>query len=99
MAILADKRGRVAGAARAVHTGSGYLAAVIVSHAESATQTVTFFDGHDTGGDVILVLQVASQRSPMYLAFSSRYPVRFDHGLTVDPGNCEVFVILEGTGR
>lgn len=94
--IIADKSGYVSGSARCVYPGKGVLVALMISHSESTTQTVSLYDNNDPSGDVLLAIKVAAGQSPYYLEFPARYPMVFMTGLAIDPGLCQVQVIAEG---
>jgi hypothetical protein len=79
-----------------VYPGKGVLIAMLISHSESTTQTVSLYDNNDPSGDVLLAIKVVVGQSPYYLEFPARYPLVFMNGLAVDPGLCDVQVILEG---
>jgi hypothetical protein len=77
---------------RILHSGPGQVCYLLFSHAESAAQAVTLYDGLNPSAEVLLKLHVPAGVEPILLIFPpSLYP-RFSLGLTVDPGGCEVFV-------
>jgi hypothetical protein len=91
--------GAIAGGSFAL-TGPGKLLAVLLSHAETSTQTVTFYD--DTSapspGNEILVVHVAPEHCPCYLTLPRDLPLQFSTGLSLDPGLCDVHLWAVGYG-
>lgn len=83
-----------AGAAAAtVHTAAGRILAVLVSHAQAAVQTVTFYnDTAATVGKEILALNVDPNQCPYYIELSRHAGIEFDTALHIVQGNCDVSI-------
>lgn len=85
-------RGSYHTAAATVHTGAGILLGLLISHAQSTTQTVTLYDNTSASGTVLLAVDVAPEASPAHLVFPRDNAPDFATGLHVVPGNCKVAV-------
>lgn len=87
---------RVSGGTVTVHTGAGWLLAVLVSHAQTSAQTVELRDGTSGGAPLLMQLSVKpSNDNPYYVEFL--HPVSFSSGLTVvAPTGVEVYVWAKG---
>ncbi len=85
---------RVSGSAVTLHTGKGWLLAVLVSHGQAAAQTVTFYDNTAASGAVILTLTLPANPAPCYVEFLA--PIAFSQGLTVAPAGADVNVWAKG---
>jgi hypothetical protein len=79
-----------------VHTGSGAVISLIISHAEASTQTVILYDSPNAAGDILATFQVSPEASPKQIIFPAPYYLRFRSALTVAPGKCSV--ILQSVG-
>jgi hypothetical protein len=81
-----------AAATGAFAVGSGRIRALLVSHAETSAQTVTFYDtaDYDTDpGTVVLELKLPAAIAPVYLRFPQGDDVRFADGLhVIGADNC-----------
>lgn len=77
-----------------VHTGSGYLSGYLISHEETTSQAVFFYDNTEAGGTLIQKVFVAPECSPCYVRWNAG--IAFANGLYVVPGNCEVNVWASG---
>jgi hypothetical protein len=76
-----------------VHSAAGRILAVLVSHAETSIQTVTFYDGTSIpspADDEILVLHVAPEQVPYYIRFPRDEAIPFTTGLCLDGSTCDV---------
>jgi hypothetical protein len=91
--------GTLAGGSFAL-AGPGKLLAVLLSHAEASPQTVTFYDdtAAPSAGNELLVVHVAPEQCPCYLAFPRDLPLQFSTGLALDPGTCDVHLWAVGYG-
>lgn len=91
---------RVAGSSSTIHTGAGRLLGYLISHTESSTQTVIFYDNTAASGTILHKVNVASERCPVFVRFEDPAgkinALAFNTGLTVNPGNCEVSVWASG---
>ncbi len=87
---------RVSGGTVTVHTGPCWLLALLVSHDQSALQTVTVYDGTDTTGEMVLRLTVRpTTDNPYYVEFV--HPIAVGVGLTVvAPAGVDVNVWAKG---
>jgi hypothetical protein len=83
-----------AGAAtETLHTAAGRLLAVLISHAQAAVQTVSFYNNTAAfAGTQILVISIHPDASPFYLELPRHAGIEFDSALHVDQGNCHVSV-------
>lgn len=73
---------RVSGGTVTVHTGPCWLLALLVSHDQSALQTVTVHDGTSGAAPVVLRLTVRpTTNNPYYVEFM--HPIAAEVGLTV----------------
>jgi hypothetical protein len=80
---------------RTVQAGPGRLGGLILSHGESAPQTVTLYDGVSAaGGRVIARLVVAPESCPAWFYFEPE--MAFSTGLVIEPGNCQVQALCYG---
>jgi hypothetical protein len=78
-------------AAGLVHSRSGKIQFILVSHAEAAAETVTLYDGLNTTSPVLLQLKINPGLGVQLIRFEP-WPLTFVNGLYVDPGNCEVYM-------
>jgi len=78
------------GAARTVHSAAGRLLAVLVSHAQGAVQTVTFYDNTAASGTVIMKLNIEPYLCPYYIEFPRNAGIAFATGLHVVNGWCNL---------
>ncbi len=87
---------RVSGGTVTVHTGPCWLLALLVSHDQSAAQTVTVYDNTAGSGEVALRLTVwPTTNNPYYVKFV--HPILLDVGLTVvAPTGVDVHVWAKG---
>ena len=84
---------RVFGTSAQLHARAGRLLGYLVSHAETSSQAVTFYDSPTASGTVLHKVNVAPEQCPFYVRFSGQgEPIPFANGLAVDPGNCDVLV-------
>ncbi len=87
---------RVFGTAKKIHTGSGRLLGYVISHNQSAAQSVTFYDNTAASGTVLHKVFVSPESCPVVIKFSKDDGIIFATGLTVDPGSCDVAVWAVG---
>jgi hypothetical protein len=85
---------RVAGSSSTIHTGAGRLLGYLISHSETTTQSVSFYDNTTARGTILHKVNVAAEQSPFFVRFEDAF--YFNTGLTVNPGNCEVSVWASG---
>lgn len=93
--LLWSGPGLSGGASNPIHSHSGRILAVLVSHAETTAQTVTFYDGTsipEPADDEILVLHVAPEQSPYFLRFARDDAIPFTTGLCVAGSTCDVHI-------
>ena len=81
---------------KTIHTGKGAVIMLIVSHDESTSQTVTLYDSLTASGSTLAVFKVAPESSPQQIIYPAPYFMRFNTGLTVEPGNCTVLITSAG---
>lgn len=96
MAIQANYKGYVSGTGRGIYTGAGYLMLLIASHSEATAQTVTFYDNHTLGGNILFQFQISADADVLFIQFPESCRPQFENGLAIDPSGCDVFVIVEG---
>ncbi|HEC61430.1 hypothetical protein LCGC14_0705750 [marine sediment metagenome] len=94
--IYSGSGGFVGAETKTIHKGKGSLISMIVSHNSYYIKTVTVYDSLSASGLVLMRLKVAPERSPFYVIFPSKYRPRFNTGLTVAAGDCDVVVIATG---
>lgn len=84
------------GAVKVVATSAGLVTGAFLSHVDPSDQTITLYDSAsgDTGATKIVGWGFPHSNVPHQVHFPSP-GLRFNHGLTVDPGNCHVLVIGE----
>ena len=86
------------GGAVTLHTGAGRLFALLLSHNQTSAQTVTLYDNTAASGTVLAQMHLHPQQSPTYLRLGAapgrEEGLQFSHGLTVDPGTCDVMLWL-----
>lgn len=86
--------------ATVLHTGAGRLFALLISHANAAVQTVTFYDNTAGSGTVLLKISLQPSADPAYIRFGPTAgrdeALSFSTGLTVNPANCDVLTWLAG---
>ena len=75
-----------------IHSGKGAVISLVISHSESTTQTVTLYDNVIASGTVLGSFKCSPEASPQQITFPQDYYMRFETGLTVEPGNCTVLV-------
>lgn len=87
---------RVSGGTVTVHTGPAWLLALLVSHDQSAAQTVMVYDNTAGSGEIALRLTVRpTTNNPYYVEFV--HPIPLDVGLTVvAPTGVDVHVWAKG---
>ena len=81
------------GASNPLHSHAGRILAVLVSHAETTTQTLTFYDATSLPSPLdneVLVLHVAPEQCPYYLRFARDEGIPFTTGLHLAGANCDV---------
>jgi hypothetical protein len=69
----------------------GHLLRMTISHDQSATQSVSFYD---RSGVLLAQYLVHPNQSPYTIKFSNRSPFQFRDGLLVNTGNCVVNLLL-----
>ena len=76
-----------------LHSNAGRLMAILISHAQSTVQTVTFYDSlTESSGDEFLGISVPPESGPFYVRFDRQNAIPFGTGLCVHQGNCHVAV-------
>ena len=93
--VLWSGPGLSGGASNPLHSNAGRIIAVLVSHTQTTTQTITFYDATSVpapADDEILVLHVAPEQSPFYVRFPRDAAVPFTTGLSLAGANCDVHV-------
>ena len=72
-------------------TGRGHVDRIVINHAETAAQTVSFYDR-----DGLLLAQylVHPNRSPFVVDFGGKRPMWFTNGLSINTGLCVVSLVL-----
>jgi hypothetical protein len=101
--VARDIYSGTAAASGAFSVGAGRLRALLVSHGETAAQTVTFHDTADYDldpGTVVLELILPAGISPTYLRFPQGDDIRFAAGLHIigaDHCALSVWATVSGT--
>jgi len=76
-----------------LHSSAGRISAILISHAQSSVQTVTFYDSlTESSGDEFLAISVQPEASPFYVRFDRQNSIPFDTGLCIHQGDCHVAV-------
>ena len=70
----------------------GKILAILASHAESASQTLSFYDGLNASAALLFRLHIPAASTPRHLVFPPGYSPSFRLGLYVDAGSCDVHV-------
>lgn len=76
------------------HVGRGSVYSLLASTALAATDAITLYDSASTSGTVLLSLDVPANGFATWFHFPNDKPLVFTEGLTVDPGNCNVLLVL-----
>jgi hypothetical protein len=87
--------GLTGGASNPLHSHAGRILAVLVSHAQTSIQTLTFYDATSLpapADDEILVLHVAPEQVPYYIRFPRDAAIPFTTGLFLAGSTCDVHV-------
>jgi hypothetical protein len=75
-------------------SGPGLLHALLISHAQTAVQTVTLYDATEApNGQILAVIHVHPHQSPAWVPFSgpgSQSALAFRAGLVIAAGSCDV---------
>lgn len=75
--------------------GFGLVYAIIVSTDNAASQTFTIYDSLAASGDILFQMTCHPSGSVNYIVFPQNMPLQFSTGLTIDPSNCDVFIIFK----
>jgi hypothetical protein len=95
MGVSAYNGTRISGATTVVHTGQGWLLAVLISHNQAAVQTATVYDNTAATGTVALQVSLPAGASPFYCEFL--HPIEVSQGITVvAPANVDVHLWAKG---
>ena len=72
-------------------TGRGHVNRIVINHAESSAQAVSFYDR-----DGVLLAQylVHPNRSPFVVDFGRQRPMWFTNGLSINTGSCVVSLTI-----
>jgi hypothetical protein len=81
------------GISNPIHSAAGRLFALVISHAETTTQTVTLFDDTSgTAGNEIAQIHVNPGQSPTSINFNREHGIAFATGLYLVATNCDVLI-------
>jgi hypothetical protein len=72
-------------------TGRGHVDRIVINHAETTAQTVSFYD---RDGLLLAQYQVHPNRSPFVVDFGGRRPMWFTNGLSINTGPCVVSLVI-----
>jgi hypothetical protein len=92
---LVSGSGLGGGASNPLHSHAGRLIAFLISHDQTSTQTVTFYDATSlpAAGSELAQVHVGPEQVPCYVRFPREAAIPFSTGLSVDAGtHCEVLV-------
>jgi hypothetical protein len=92
---LVSGSGLGGGASNPLHSHAGRLIAFLISHDQTSTQTVTFYDATSlpAAGSELAQVHVGPEQVPTYVRFPRDAALPFSTGLCVDAGsNSEVLV-------
>ena len=93
--VLWSGTGLSGGATNPLHSHAGRIIAVLVSHAQTSIQTLTFYDATSLPNpldDEILVLHVAPEQVPYFIRFGRDDAIPFSTGLFLAGSTCDVHV-------
>ena len=79
---------RITNCTAAVHSGSGRVTALLISHVRETAQAVILYDALTCAGEILACIQVAPGQCPVWIAFPDG--LRFSRGLSINAGDCEV---------
>lgn len=74
-----------------IDAGRGRALHITLSHTESTTQTVRFYD---RDGALLAEYQVHPMNCPFTITFSNRDAFSFENGLQVNTGNCTLNLVV-----
>jgi hypothetical protein len=72
-------------------TGRGHVDRIVISHEETSTQTVSFYD---RDGVLLSQYQVHPNRSPFVVDYGRQRPMWFTNGLSINTGSCVVSLVV-----
>ena len=78
--------------AKLLASAPGKILAILASHAESASQTLSFYDGLNASAALLFRLHIPAGSTPRHLVFPSEAAPSFRLGLYVEAGACHVHV-------
>jgi len=78
--------------ARLLASAPGRILAILASHAESASQTLSFYDGLNASTSLLFRLHIPPGSTPRYLVFPVHSAPSFRLGLYVEAGACTVHI-------
>jgi hypothetical protein len=83
------------GGAETLAVGPGLVYAVIASTDQATQETFTIYDSLAASGDILFQMTCNPNGPINQVWFPSSMTLKFSTGLTVDPGDCDVFVIYK----
>ena len=75
--------------------GAGLVYAVLASTDQTTQETFTLYDSLSSSGDILFQMTCNPNGPINQVWFPSSMPLKFSTGLTLDPGDCDVFVIYK----
>ena len=79
--------------AATVHIGNGRVYGIIATTGEGTVQTVTLYDSVVSSGAVLFVFTIYIARD-LVIFFPDDKPLVFYEGLTIDPSDCDVLLLV-----
>ena len=95
--IINSRTGFVeSGTVKTIFTGKGLVLGIMASHNQATVETFALYDSYIVDAAYLLLrVSVAVENTPVKFAFANSEKIYFENGLTVDAGDCDVFVIVE----
>jgi len=97
MALICSKQSFTASGSSpaTLAAGFGLIYAIIASTDNAASQTFTIYDSLAAPGDILFQMTCHPSGPVNYIFFPQNMPLQFSTGLTIDPGECDVFIIFK----
>jgi hypothetical protein len=97
MALICSKESFTASGAdpATLAAGFGLVYAIIASTDNAVSQTFTIYDSLAASGDILFQMTCHPSGSVNQIVFPQNMALQFSTGLTIDPGECDVFIIFK----
>jgi hypothetical protein len=91
--VLFSGTGLTGSHAAILHTAAGRLLGLVISHAQTSTQTVLFYNAQAaTAGTEIAAFRVDPNQSPFAVFFARDAAIAFGSALYITATNCDVLI-------